>query len=221
MNNQLKAVEEFHTTFGHPVGNKPMIIPMKRYDLRFSLMAEENEEYLEAARTGNKVEIADALGDMMYILSGTILEHGMQGIIEDVFNEIQSSNMSKLGKDGKPILREDGKILKGPGYFKPNIAQFITGQYQMVQARDNKQWLFAMQDQLVPIVMEDDRGTPYGKTHFKEEVEQITTLKWETIRSNLKLIADLGDTLWYSFLDDLFIKNEIGIWSIYKVVKDE
>ena len=67
------------------------------------------------------MEVADALGDMMYILCGTILSHGMQHIIEEVFEEIQASNMSKLGADGKPIYREDGKVLKGPGYFKPNI----------------------------------------------------------------------------------------------------
>jgi len=89
--------------------------------LRFHLMKEENEEYLEAANDNDLVEVADALGDMLYILCGTIIEHGMQHKIEEVFTEIQRSNMSKLGADGKPIYREDGKVLKGPNYFKPNI----------------------------------------------------------------------------------------------------
>jgi predicted HAD superfamily Cof-like phosphohydrolase len=89
--------------------------------LRHELMREENEEYLEAANNNDLVEVADALGDMLYILCGTIIEHGMQDKIEEVFNEIQRSNMSKLGEDGKPIFREDGKVLKGPNYFKPNI----------------------------------------------------------------------------------------------------
>lgn len=84
-------------------------------------MDEENKEYLEAANSGDLVEVADALGDMLYILCGTILEHGMQHKIEEVFEEIQRSNMSKLGADGKPIYREDGKVLKGPNYFKPDI----------------------------------------------------------------------------------------------------
>ena len=84
-------------------------------------MDEENKEYLEAANEGDLVEVADALGDMLYILCGTILEHGMQYKIEEVFEEIQRSNMSKLGEDGKPIYREDGKVLKGPNYFKPDI----------------------------------------------------------------------------------------------------
>jgi predicted HAD superfamily Cof-like phosphohydrolase len=69
--------------------------------------------------------VADALGDMLYILCGTILTHGMQHIIEDVFAEIQDSNMSKLGVDGKPIYREDGKVMKGPNYRRPDLKQFL------------------------------------------------------------------------------------------------
>jgi predicted HAD superfamily Cof-like phosphohydrolase len=88
-------------------------------------MEEENDEYLQACANNSLVEIADALGDQMYILCGTILKHGMQHIIEQVFDEIQASNMSKLGEDGQPILREDGKILKGPHYFKPDINKFL------------------------------------------------------------------------------------------------
>ena len=68
---------------------------------------------------------ADALGDQLYILCGTILSHGMQHVIEEVFMEIQSSNMSKLGADGQPIYREDGKVMKGPNYFRPNIAAIL------------------------------------------------------------------------------------------------
>ena len=89
--------------------------------LRYRLMAEENDEYLEAAKAGDMVEIADALGDQLYILCGTILRHGMHDVIEDVFMEIQASNMSKLGADGNPIYREDGKVMKGPNHFKPDI----------------------------------------------------------------------------------------------------
>ena len=72
------------------------------------------------------IEVADALGDMLYILCGTIITHGMQDVIDEVFEEIQCSNMSKLGSDGKPIYREDGKVLKGPNYFKPDIAKILN-----------------------------------------------------------------------------------------------
>ena len=82
-------------------------------------------EYLEACKNNDLVEIADALGDMMYILCGTILSHGLQDNIEDIFEEIQKSNMSKLGSNGKPIYRNDGKIMKGPGYFKPDIKKVL------------------------------------------------------------------------------------------------
>ena len=128
MKKQLNHVEKFHDTFGIPNEYAPKAtISNDLIDLRFKLMAEENEEYLEAAKNGDLAEVADALGDMMYILCGTILSHGMQHKIEEVFEEIQRSNMSKLGEDGKPIYREDGKVLKGPNYFKPNIAKIIEG----------------------------------------------------------------------------------------------
>ena len=127
MKKQLNAVKDFHDTFGLNYNNSPTVdLEKKIIELRFNLMKEENEEYIEAARNNDIIEIADALGDMLYILCGTIIEHGMSDIIEDVFDEIQKSNMSKLGSDGKPIYREDGKVMKGPNYFKPNFSKFFS-----------------------------------------------------------------------------------------------
>jgi predicted HAD superfamily Cof-like phosphohydrolase len=127
MKDKIEAVKAFHTAFkiGHRDAPKADLGNAKN-TLRFNLMKEENEEYLEAASNNDLVEVADALGDMLYILCGTIIEHGMQHKIEDVFNEIQQSNMSKLGNDGEPIYREDGKVLKGPNYFKPNIEGILN-----------------------------------------------------------------------------------------------
>ena len=125
MEKQLQAVAEFHKAFGQKDGKWPRNIDADDYELRHRLMSEENDEYLDACDENSLVGIADALGDQLYILCGTILKHGMQHIIEEVFYEIQASNMSKLGDDGKPLLREDGKILKGPGYFKPDLSKFI------------------------------------------------------------------------------------------------
>ena len=126
MKNKIKAVTAFHKAFKLGLKDKPTADLGKQKNLlRFNLMAEENEEYLEAAQNNDIVEVADALGDMLYILCGTNIEHGMQGKIEEVFNEIQRSNMSKLGADGNPIYREDGKVLKGPSYFKPNIKEIL------------------------------------------------------------------------------------------------
>jgi predicted HAD superfamily Cof-like phosphohydrolase len=126
MKNKIAAVHQFHTAFNLNIQDTPTVaISEDRKKLRFELMKEENEEYLEAAENNDLVEVADALGDMLYILCGTIIEHGMQDKIEEVFNEIQRSNMSKLGEDGSPIYREDGKVLKGPNYFKPNIGSIL------------------------------------------------------------------------------------------------
>lgn len=126
MKKQLEAVKEFHQTFKIGYSQKPTAtLGDAKNMLRYNLMKEENEEYLEAVQNNDLVEIADALGDMLYILCGTIIEHGLQDKIEAVFDEIQQSNMSKLGKDGLPIYREDGKVIKGPNYFKPNFEQIL------------------------------------------------------------------------------------------------
>jgi predicted HAD superfamily Cof-like phosphohydrolase len=126
MQKQIEAVKKFHTTFQIDYSEKPVAdLGAEKNLLRYELMREENEEYLEAVKNKDLVEIADALGDMMYILCGTIIEHGLQHKIEAVFDEIQRSNMSKLDADGKPIYREDGKVLKGPNYFKPDFSKIL------------------------------------------------------------------------------------------------
>ena len=127
MKKQLKHVETFHDAFGIMNNYEPTSdISLEQVLLRYKLMREENEEYLEAAKNGDIVEIADALGDQLYILCGTILKHGLQQKIEEVFEEIQRSNMSKLDENGQPIYREDGKVLKGKNYFKPDIKRILS-----------------------------------------------------------------------------------------------
>lgn len=122
----ISAVEKFHDSFGISNNYEPTTeISEGDMELRHRLMQEENDEYLEAAKNGDLVEVADALGDQLYILCGTILKHGMQHKIAEVFEEIQRSNMSKLDKDGNAIYREDGKILKSDLYFKPDIASIL------------------------------------------------------------------------------------------------
>lgn len=127
LNQVIGHVEKFHESFG--IGNNHVPTPKltdEEIILRYKLMREENEEYLEAAQNGDLVEIADALGDQLYILCGTILRHGLQDKIAEVFEEIQRSNMSKLDKEGNPIYREDGKVLKSDLYFKPDIKSILS-----------------------------------------------------------------------------------------------
>ena len=133
----ITAVRTFSDAFNIPWSNTPTTtLTSDQVALRHRLMEEENNEYLEAAKAGDMVEVADALGDQLYILCGTILSHGMQGVIEDVFNEIQASNMSKLGSDSLPILREDGKVLKGPNYFLPDISTILAKSGSLVNSRE-------------------------------------------------------------------------------------
>jgi predicted HAD superfamily Cof-like phosphohydrolase len=120
-------VRAFHDAFGIPNAEAPAgAIGDRDALLRYKLIREENEEYLEAALRGDLVEVADALGDILYILCGTLLKHGLEHKIDEVFREIQRSNMSKLGADGRPIYREDGKVMKGPAYFKPDIEAILA-----------------------------------------------------------------------------------------------
>lgn len=123
----IGAVETFHNAFGIANNYAPTTeLTETEIELRHRLMQEENDEYLEAAKRGDLVEVADALGDQLYILCGTILKHGLQDKIAEVFEEIQRSNMSKLDADGKPIYREDGKVMKSELYFKPDIAKILN-----------------------------------------------------------------------------------------------
>ncbi|MBK9413130.1 MAG: nucleoside triphosphate pyrophosphohydrolase family protein [Bacteroidetes bacterium] len=123
---KINKVKEFHETFGLEFHETPNSNVSDRIvDLRHRLMQEENDEYLEACKEGNLTLIADALGDKMYILFGTIIAHGLQHKIEEVFDEIHRSNMSKLDDNGKPIYREDGKIMKSENYFLPDIKSVL------------------------------------------------------------------------------------------------
>jgi predicted HAD superfamily Cof-like phosphohydrolase len=127
MQKQIEQVAKFHDAFGITNNFEPTAnLKTETMLLRYKLMREENEEYLEAAQNGDLTEIADALGDMLYILCGTLLTHGLQDKIEAIFEEIQRSNMSKLDKNGKPIYREDGKVLKSDQYFKPEIKKVLS-----------------------------------------------------------------------------------------------
>lgn len=126
MKKQLDAVTLFHTSFKLGVADAPRASLGESVNLlRYNLMKEENEEYLEAVNNNDLTEVADALGDMLYILCGTIIEHGLQYKIEEVFDEIQRSNMSKLDDNGLPIYREDGKVMKGPNYSKPSFTEIL------------------------------------------------------------------------------------------------
>ena len=123
----IGKVQEFHEVFGLDHNVSPSAhIGEDKIALRHRLMAEENDEYLEAARNNDLTLVADALGDKLYILCGTIISHGLQHKIVEVFEEIHLSNMSKLDSDGNPIRRDDGKVMKSELYFPPDIASILS-----------------------------------------------------------------------------------------------
>lgn len=144
MNNGNELVREFHEKFGHPIDSIPNIGTVELRMLRATLLLEEVLEFIAACGltiykdedgyhvTEDKlgevdiVEMADALGDIRYVTDGANLVFGFPQ--EKILVEIHESNMSKLGVDGKPIVRADGKILKGPNYFKPNIRNILQGE---------------------------------------------------------------------------------------------
>ena len=123
---KINLVKEFHEQFKLEYHESPTAeISERIVALRHRLMEEENDEYLDACRQKDLSLIADALGDKMYILFGTIIAHGLQHKIEEVFDEIHRSNMSKLDENRQPIYREDGKIMKSDRYFVPDIKQVL------------------------------------------------------------------------------------------------
>lgn len=124
MTNSHALVAEFHRAFGHPIHEGKPSLDHDRLDLRLDLISEEYGELYVAVINEDIVEVADALADLIYVIHGFALEAGIP--LNEVVTEVHRSNMSKLGADGKPIYREDGKVLKGPNYSPPNIAAVLA-----------------------------------------------------------------------------------------------
>ena len=116
-------VKKFMKTFGQEVKTKAEFPSDKIVKLRYDLIKEELDEFEAAIKAGDLTEVADSLTDILYVTYGAGIAFGID--LDKCFDEVQRSNMSKLGEDGKPIYREDGKVLKGPNYFKPSIKEIL------------------------------------------------------------------------------------------------
>jgi len=125
MKTNFAKVKEFMETFGQEVKSEPMFPSNDVQQLRLALIQEELSELQQAVYAEDMVEIADALTDLLYIVYGTGHAYGID--LDKCFEEVHASNMSKLGEDGKPIYREDGKVLKGPNFFEPNLEKILYG----------------------------------------------------------------------------------------------
>ena len=120
----FEKVKKFMKTFGQEIKEKAAFPSEKIVKLRVDLIEEELDELKEAINSKNIKDVADALTDILYVTYGAGHSFGVD--LDSCFNEVQNSNMSKLGKDGKPIYNESGKVMKGPNYFKPNLSKFVA-----------------------------------------------------------------------------------------------
>ena len=119
----FQKVKTFMQTFGQDVKSKPSFSTEKINDLRYNLIKEELDEFKQAIDNKDLLEVADALTDILYVTYGAGHAFGID--LDKCFEEVQNSNMSKLGDDGKPIYNDSGKVMKGPNYFKPNLSKFV------------------------------------------------------------------------------------------------
>ena len=119
----FQKVKTFMRTFGQEVKSKPSFSSEKINDLRYNLIKEELDELKQAMDDKDLLEVADALTDILYVTYGAGIAFGID--LDKCFEEVQNSNMSKLGEDGKPIYNEAGKVMKGPNYFKPDLSKFV------------------------------------------------------------------------------------------------
>ena len=135
MKQQIKQLEEFQKAFNSTYSNTPTLLSKEEWELRYKLSEEELLEYKEACEAGDLVEITDSIADRLFLIIGDAVSHGLQHILEDAFNEVVRSNMSKLGLDGRPIVNGEngvfdesrplGKILKPSHFSEPNLKQFL------------------------------------------------------------------------------------------------
>ena len=119
----FQKVKNFMETFGQEVKSRPSFSSDKINMLRYNLIKEELDEFKQALDNNDLLEVADALTDILYVTYGAGHAFGIN--LDDCFEEVQNSNMSKLGNDGKPIYNDQGKVMKGPKYFKPDLSKFI------------------------------------------------------------------------------------------------
>ena len=120
----FQKVKIFMETFGQEVKSNPSFSSNKINDLRYNLVKEELQELKDAIDKKDLLEVADALTDLLYVTYGAGHAFGIN--LDDCFNEVQNSNMSKLGNDGKPIYNDAGKVMKGPNYYKPDLSKFVS-----------------------------------------------------------------------------------------------
>lgn len=225
MNDKLELVKEFMKVFGDHINDKPSLIPQKVYELRYKLLKEENEEYLKACEKGDLVGILDAITDILYVAYGTVIAHGFENIIDKAIEEVHDSNMSKLGEDGKPIRRIDGKIIKGPNYFPPNLSKFIK---QKVILDTEKLKNDLKESGITAYVRTYDKSTWKIDTIYSP-LEESLSFEIKLINEELKNVKITDDNTIESSLNSIYneyskrigVSKEEFIVEAYRILKEK
>jgi predicted HAD superfamily Cof-like phosphohydrolase len=126
MDFELECVRDFHEKMGQPFGDLPQLIGKDRLKLRYKLISEELEEYKEAAESGKITDISKELCDLLYVVLGTMIEHGLADVLENLFDAVHESNMTKLSPDGSVNFNEFGKVIKPPTYSPVTDKQLLA-----------------------------------------------------------------------------------------------
>lgn len=225
MNDKLELVKEFMKVFGDHINDKPSLIPQKVYELRYKLLKEENEEYLKACEKGDLVGILDAITDILYVAYGTVIAHGFENVIDKAIEEVHDSNMSKLGEDGKPIKRSDGKIIKGPNYFPPNLSKFIK---QKVILDTEKLKNDLKESGITAYVRTYDKSTWKIDTVYSP-LEESLSFEIKLINEELKNVKITDDNTIESSLNSIYneyskrigVSKEEFIVEAYRILKEK
>lgn len=210
-----ERILEFNKAFNLPIAEKPTTIPQERWELRIKLLREELDEYEAACKNGDVIEIADALGDLDYLVQGGAVEHGIK--LDPVFKEIHDSNMSKLEK-GKPIYRNDGKVMKGKNYFKPNIESALGHSYHLSE----EEYIHHYIQTAVSVVCDhfglDVESDIFKKTRVKEICEPRKIIYW-LVRNRFTHYQKYGKILqgYFSFDRTTVLNNSTSISNIISV----
>lgn len=176
---QIVQVKEFQDAFNAPVNVRPTLLPKERAELRQRILEEEVKEIKKGYKDQDLVEIADGVIDCMYILIGTAHEYGFADRLEMLFDEVHRSNMSKLGPDGKPIFREDGKVMKPDTYSPPKLARIMARDFSVYSENET------IKEIAEETKLNNERTI---KSKIKRELrffDKIRYFVWEKLSNNL------------------------------------
>jgi len=211
-----ERIIEFNRAFNLPIAQEPTLIPEERWKLRIDLIQEELDELKEAYEKGDLIEQADALGDLDYLIQGGAVESGIK--LDPVFKEIHNSNMSKLDSNGKPIYRNDGKVMKGENYFKPNIKAALKPSFYLTE----EEYIHGYIQEVIQLVCDEHGLEVHSDIFSKSRVHYISQPRkiiFYLIRDKFIHFIKYGKILqgYFSMDRTTFINNSDSVANLMQV----